>query len=64
MKSTRNCSGYDIDADCFAVGQLPETSTVLNIFCSFDALVLLAGLLSSLMIIAYAPLFVVALFDG
>ena len=64
VKSARNCSRYNLDADFFAVGHLPETSTTLNSFCCIDNLVLLAGVLSSLLMIAGAPLFVVALFDG
>ena len=63
-KYARNCSGYDTDADCFAVGQLPDKSTVLNSFCRLNARVLLSGVLSSLLMIAGAPLFVVASFDG
>ena len=63
-KSSRNCSGYDLDADCFAVDQLPKISTSLNSFCLLDALVFLAEVLSSLLMIAGAPLFVVASFDG
>ena len=63
-KSARNWSGYDLDADCFAVRQILDTYTALNSFFCFDALVLLAGVLYSWLIIAGAPLFVVASFDG
>ena len=62
--SARNFSGYDLDADFFAVEQITKTSTALNILCRINALVLLAGVLSSLLMIYGAPLFVVALFDG
>ena len=63
-KSESSFSGYDLDADCFAVRQIPETSIALNSFFRLDALVLLAGVLSSLLMLAGALLFVVALFDG
>ena len=63
-KSAKNCSGYDLYADFFSIGQLPKTSTELNRLCCFNALVLLAGGLSSLLIITIDLLFVVALFDG
>ena len=63
-KSTNICSGYDLDSDCSAVGKLSETFIALNRFFRINALVLLAGVLSSLLILAGAPLFVVASFDG
>ena len=63
-KFARNCSGYNLDADCFSVKQLTEKSTALKSFCHINALVLLAGVLSSFLTLACAPLFVVASFDG
>ena len=63
-KSASNCSGYDIDVDYFAVGQLPETYTALNSFCCLDTLVFLSRVISSFLMISVAPLFVVASFDG
>ena len=62
-KSARNCSRYDLDADCSAVGQLPDKFIALNIFFRLDALVLLAGVLLFLLMLAGAPLFVVESFD-
>ena len=41
-KSARDCSAYDLGTDFFTVGQLPETSTVINSFYHIDSLVLLA----------------------
>ena len=64
MKSAMNCSGYYLYADCFAVGQLPKTSTELNSFCRFDALLLLAGVLSYWIMISGDTLFDAALFYG
>ena len=63
-KSARNHSGYDLDADCPAVGQLTEKFIALNSFFRLDALVLLAGVLSSLLMLSGAPLFVVVSFYG
>ena len=63
-KSVKNCSGYDLDADFFAVGQLPEPSTALNSFFRFDSLLLLTGVLLSWLMIAGVLLFVATSFDG
>ena len=64
MRYERNCSIYDLDADCSAVGQLSETFIEINSFRCLDALVLLAGVLSSLLMLSGAPLFAVVSFDG
>ena len=58
-KSARNCSRYDLDA-----GKLTKTSMAINRLFCLDAHVLLAELLSYLLMIDVALLFVVAFFDG